>query len=129
MTGTTYYTAHVEVEDNDNAAIIVENDTIGYGTAEFRWRRMDADKLDITVVEEGYQPLTNKYRMKDLRVGAFICDWVFPGIPGLIVDGVTGAWFEPKVITVEYNKDMYNKITQKIDNKNFLYKIRYERRK
>lgn len=127
ITGTTHYIANVEVENENNAAIIINNEIKGYGTASFEWPRSKADELCITVVEEGYKPQVSNYTRKEIRLGSFLFDLVFPGLPGLIVDATSGALYEPEVIKKEYNSYMYNKITKKIDNKNFLYKIRYEK--
>ena len=118
LTGTQDYTARVIVENSPNAAIIVDNTIKGYGETEFAWKRANANKLSITVEEEGYKSETISYNRNSFRTFPFLGNIILGGIPGIIVDLVTGAVYEP---------DITEKNITKIDTKTFLYKIYYSR--
>ena len=117
ITGTQNYTARVFVEDSPNAAIIVDNNVKGYGFTEFQWKRAYADRLTITVVEEGYKKETFNYNRNSFRTLAFLGNLIIGDLPGMVIDLLTGAVYEP---------DETENI-KKISTRIFEYRIRYNR--
>jgi hypothetical protein len=55
----------------------------------------------LTATRDGYRPATARLTKK-MRVGPLIADILLTGLIGVIVDGVTGAWYElqPAVVTL-----------------------------
>lgn len=118
ITGTTNYTAKVIVEDNPDVAIIVDNDVKGYGEAMFKWKRANADKLSITLSEDGFKKETIHYNRNNFRTLPFLGNLILGGIPGFIVDVLTGAVYEP-----DETEPGITKQTTDV----FLYRLKYKR--
>ena len=121
------YNAKVQVPGHPSASISVDGQYKGQGEANFLVKRRDADKLSITVQEENCEPETTSFTRKAFRGWAFVgtlVGWtgIIPNtyIPlpwGVVVDGITGAWWKP---------DINEKGVSKIDYDHFLYTIDYK---
>ena len=121
------YNAKVQVPGHPNATITVDGQYKGQGEANFLVKRRDADKLAITVQEENCESETTRFTRKSFRGWAFVgtlVGWtgVVPNtyIPlpwGVVVDGITGAWWKP---------DINETGVSKIDYDHFLYTINYK---
>lgn len=121
------YNAKVQVPGHPNASITVDGQYKGQGEANFLVKRIDADKLAITVQEENCEPETTRFTRKSFRGWAFVgtlVGWtgIIPNtyIPlpwGVVVDACTGAWWKP---------DINETGVSKIDFDHFLYTINYK---
>ena len=121
------YNAKVQVPNHPDATISVNGEFKGQGEANFLVKRRDADKLTITVQEENCEPETTHFISKSFRGWAFVgtvlgwTGWIpntYIFLPwGIVVDGITGAWWKP---------DVTEKGVSKIDYDNFLYTITYK---
>lgn len=124
MFGTKSYTAKVSVPDHPDATISVNGIEYGRGEASCVVARKDANKLMITVEEEGCEPEVNNFTGRKFRGGMFVLDLFFTWLPpvpvGIIVDGATGAWFKP---------DVDDPRIQKINGRTYLYTLSYKARK
>lgn len=118
IVSTANYTAKVVIENSDSAAIIVDDEIKGYGTADFKWKRANADNLTITVVEDGYKSQTVCFNRKAFNALPFLGNIISWEIPGMAVDLVTGAMYQP---------DETERGIKKMSNNVFLYKIPYKR--
>jgi hypothetical protein len=129
IVGGSRYIAHVVVADRPNAKIVINGEQKGNGSATFPVMRKTADKLVITVKEEGCPEETFRYTSKIFRGWAFfgsIVGWTgvysstdgtwIPLPFGVIVDLATGAVWKP---------DVTEKGVTKEDYKNFRYTINY----
>ena len=121
------YNAKVQVPNHPNANITVNGQYEGQGEANFLVKRIDADKLAITVQEDNCEPETTLFTRKSFRgwacIGSIV-GWtgVIPNtyIPlpwGVAVDAGTGAWWKP---------DINETGVKKIDYDHFLYTINYK---
>ena len=121
------YNAKVQVPNHPDATISVNGEYKGQGEAKFLVKRRNADKLSITVQEENCEPETTQFSKKAFRGWAFVgtvvgwTGWIpntYIFLPwGIVVDGITGAWWKP---------DVTEKGVSKIDYDNFLYTITYK---
>jgi len=120
MFGTKSYTAKINVPDHPDATISVNGIEYGKGEASCVVARKEANKLMITVEEEGCEPEVNSFTGRKFRGGMFVLDLFFTWLPpvpvGIIVDGATGAWFKP---------DVSDPRIQKINGKTYLYTLSY----
>ena len=118
IVSTANYTARVIVENDEKATIIVDDEIKGYGQADFKWKRSNADNLSVIVAEEGYKSQTVNFNRKTLNTLPFLGNLISWEIPGLVVDLVTGAAYQP---------DETERGITKTSNNVFLYKIFYEK--
>jgi hypothetical protein len=120
--GGSNYNAHVLVDNNPSAKIYYKNEFKGTGDASFKVKRKDANKLSITVKQDGGQEQVFEYKSRKFRGWAFagtILGWsgFISGIPvpwGAIMDLSTGALWKP---------DVKEKGIVKEDYKNFNYHL------
>lgn len=120
--GGSNYNAHVLVENSPTAKIYYNNEFKGVGDATFKVKRKDANKLSITVKEDGGQEQVFEYKSRTFRGWAFagtVLTWTgFIGsIPvpwGIIMDLSTGSLWKP---------DVNEKGIIKEDYKNFNYHL------
>lgn len=129
IVGGSKYNATVTVPSHPNAQIDYNGVFQGTGKAHFKINRKDADKVKITVKEEGCEPQTNAYRGRVFRgwalvgtiftwTGSFQSNETIIPIPfGLIVDGATGALWKPNPNEVGISKQNYKNYTYQIDYK------------
>ena len=122
--GGSKYNAHVIVQNNPDAKIYYKNELKGTGTATFKVRRLETNKVIITVKNNGCQEQKFEYKSSSIRWGALIGSstiWGLIGsipIPsGLIIDALTGGLIKP---------DIKEKGIEKEDYKNFKYVINYD---
>ena len=122
--GSNYY-AHVNVEGHPKATITYNGLVRGTGQTTFKVKRSDADKLVITVKEEGCKEEEFQFVGRTFRGWACagtIITWtgIAGGIPlpwGVGLDLITGAFWKPNV---------YEKGITKEDYKNFNYVLKYK---
>jgi hypothetical protein len=103
--GGSNYNAHVLVDNKPTAKIYYNNEYKGVGDATFKVKRKDANKLSITVKEDGGQEQVFEYKSRKFRGWAFagtILTWSgFIGpvpVPwGIIMDLSTGSLWKPDV--------------------------------
>ncbi|HEU4790800.1 MAG TPA: hypothetical protein VFS71_14030 [Flavobacterium sp.] len=103
--GGSNYNAHVLVDNKPTAKIYYNNEFKGVGDATFKVKRKDANKLSITVKEDGGQEQVFEYKSRKFRGWAFagtVLTWTgFIGsIPvpwGIIMDLSTGSLWKPDV--------------------------------
>ena len=118
------YNAKVQVPGHPLAEITVNGEYKGTGEANFKVKRIDADKLSITVKDTDCQPQTTNFSNKTFRGWAFVGSLVgwtgmigYIPLPwGVLVDGPTGALWKP---------DTTERGVTKIDYDNYLYTIEY----
>lgn len=119
--GSRYY-AKVDVPGYPNAK--VELNGIPAGKTGFKVQRNVADRVSISVTENGCETQITKFHRKTFRGWALtgtILGWtgIIGGIPipwGCVVDASTGAWWKPNV---------NEKGVTKQDYKHFTYQINY----
>lgn len=124
IVGGAKYNAHIHVKDHPNAKIMIDDQYQGAGNAVVGLPRRKANKLAITVKEEGCEEQTTHFEKRAFRGGAFfgtLITWtgVISGVPvpwGLAVDLASGALFKPSV---------QEEGVSKVDYKNFKYVIDY----
>lgn len=124
IVGGSYYKAYFNVPTSPNARIYLNNNLIGTGSAFATIKRANADKLDITVKNDGCQDQIFSYRARVFRGWALffsIIGWTgaYSGIPlpwGVVVDAATGSLWKPSV---------YDQGIQKIDYKSYRYVLNY----
>lgn len=122
--GGSKYNAHIVVADNPNARIIYRGEVVGTGNAVVKVKRVEADRFEFKVKQDGYGERTYNYRSRSFRGWAFVGTtllWtgLINGIPvpwGIAVDLATGALWKPNVLEKGVSKDDY---------KNFRYLISY----
>lgn len=120
--GGSNYNAHVLVDNNPSAKIYYKNEFKGTGDASFKVKRKDANKLSITVKQDGGQEQVFEYKSREFREWAFVgtvLGWTgFIGavpVPwGIIMDLSTGSLWKP---------DVKEKGIIKEDYKNFNYHL------
>jgi len=119
--GGTKYRAHITVKDYPKAEIKHNNIFKGYGTAVFKTYRRDADEFTLQIKKPGCKEQTFTYQSRSFRgwslagtivgwTGVLLIPW------GVIVDGITGAWWKP---------DVKEPGIYKMDFDNFEYVIDY----
>ena len=121
--GSKYY-AHVVVVDNTDAKIYYRDEYVGTGTASFKVKRYDANKVNITLKDRGCKDQTFSYKSSTIRgwaTAGTILFWTGTagGIPipwGLGLDLITGALIKPNVMEHGISKEDY---------KNFKYTLEY----
>lgn len=122
--GSKYY-AHVIVNNNNDAKIYYRDEYVGTGTASFKVKRYDANKVNITLKDRGCKDQTFSYKSNTIRgwaTAGTILFWTGTagGIPipwGLGLDLITGALIKPNVMEEGISKDDY---------KNFKYTLEYK---
>ena len=118
IVSTSNYTAMVIVENSESAAIIVDDEIKGYGQANFKWKRNNADNLNITVEEDGYKSQSVSFNRKTINTLPFLGNFIIGGIPGFVIDVATGAMYQP---------DETESGVRKMRGDVFLYKIFYNK--
>lgn len=115
ITGGSSYFATVVVNSKPEAEIVYQGRVVGRGKTILKVQRRDADKLFLTVREEGCEPFPVSFSSKDFRAEALVANLFLPfGLAGVLVDGLTGAFYMPSV---------NNETIRKIGIRNFLYTI------
>jgi len=125
IVGGNKYWAHVEVPNHPNASIKYNNDVKGKGSATFKVKRTQANKLSIGVKDEGLEEQTFNFQKNTVRGWALlgtVVTWtgLYGGIPlpwGLVIDLANGALVKPNIT---------EKGVSKIDYKNFKYTLDYD---
>jgi len=120
--GGSSYNAHVLIDNRPTAKIYCNNEYKGAGDATFKVKRKDANKLIITVKEDGAQDQVFEYKSRKFRGWAFagtVLGWTgFIGsvpVPwGVIMDLSTGSLWKP---------DVSEKGIVKEDYKNYNYHL------
>lgn len=124
--GGTTYNAHIMIQGSSDAKIKYNGYYVGKGSAVFPVKRKDANKVTISVQEDGCEEQTFRYQTRGFRGWAFagtVVGWtglrvntpsnsVYLPIPfGAIVDFATGAiWkpgHEPGIVKLNYNNFRY----------------------
>jgi hypothetical protein len=121
--GSKYY-ARIVVDNNPNAKITYKGEVVGSGSARVKVNRIDANKFEFKVKQDGFEEQTFKYTTRSFRGWAFVgtvLGWtgLYNGIPlpwGVAVDFATGAVWKPNVMEKGVSKD---------DFKNFRYLVNY----
>lgn len=121
------YNAKVLVPNHPKAVISYNGECKGMGEANFKIKRRDANKVNITVQEEGCEPKTQQFTQREFRgwtcVGT-VAGWtgvVMAGetpifLPwGVAVDAITGAWWKPSVNEKGVSKEDYDHFHYVID--------------
>jgi len=117
--GGTTYTAKVVAKDHPDATIKVNGETKGVGTASFEWQRDQADRLSITLSEEGCEEQTTNFNTKSFRWLPLLGNvFIVGGIPGIIVDLATQSIWKPNVKEPGVSK---------INFETYLYEIIYDK--
>lgn len=114
--GSSYY-ASIVVNNRPNAEIEYQGRVIGKGKAMVKVRRARADRFSFTIREEGNEPFPVNFYERNFRFGPLLGDLFLPlflGIPGLIIDAVTGAFYKPDTDDFRIQQNGTN---------NFLYMI------
>lgn len=122
--GSKYY-AHVKVKDHPNATIEFQGVSQGTGDAVFKVKRAKANKLSITIKEDGCESQTVNYTERTFRGWAFagtVIGWtgIIGNVPlpwGVAVDLATGALWKPNIT---------ERGIKKIDYKHYNYLIDYD---
>ena len=114
ITGGSSYYANIVLQAHPDAEIEFQGRIIGKGRAIMNVKRRDANKLQFTVKEEGCEPVPVSYLARDFRTGPFLWDYFLFSIPGLLIDGLTGAFWAP---------DTDNLGIQKLGPRNYLYLV------
>jgi len=122
------YNANVLI-DSPDAQIIYKGMHVGYGNANISVPRRQADQLTITVRKDFCETQQFRYTRKSFREWAFLGtvvgwtgivryddDIIIPLPLGIVVDGITGAWWKPDIL----ENGVY-----KINYKNYNYLINY----
>jgi hypothetical protein len=117
--GGSFYIANIVVNNKPDAEIEYQGRVIGKGKAMVKVRRTKADRFSFTIREEGYEPYPVSFHGRDFRFGPFLGDlflvpYLLVGIPCLVVDAISGAFYKP-------DSDDFR--IQKIGISNFLYSI------
>ncbi|MCU4165483.1 hypothetical protein [Carboxylicivirga caseinilyticus] len=125
--GSKYY-AHVVVDGHPSAEIKYDGLTKGYGNTTIKLPRRDADKILLTISDDGCPTIQRSYTQRTFRGWSFVGTLVTwtgltvnggPWLPipfGVMVDGPTGAWWKP---------DVNENGISKTDYKNYNYNIKY----
>ena len=129
LIGGARYNAHVSVVDHPDASIYYLGEKKGVGSTTFLVKRHQANKLKITIREDGCPDYTHMFDSKVVRLGPVIgsasellqiiaaSSGAVIVIPlGTIIDLASGGYFKPN--------EMHPDIT-KIDYDNFQYKLDY----
>lgn len=114
------YEAEVIVDNHPKAEITYNGKYIGSGRANVKIKRRNADKVVFTVQEKGKQPQQFAFQERSFRGWSFVGTvllWTGYSngilLPwGILVDGITGAWWkpdddEPGVVKVHQDKFRY----------------------
>ena len=114
------YEAEVIVDNHPKAEITYDGKYIGSGKANVRIKRRNANKIVFTVKEKGKQPQDFVFQERSFRGWSFLGTvllWTGYSngilLPwGVLVDGITGAWWkpddaEPGVVKVHQDKFRY----------------------
>jgi hypothetical protein len=115
MFGGSKYAATINVKDHPKAAISVNGQQIGKGSAFGKFPRNKA--LDVVVKEEGCEEYTQHFR-HTFRGGNFTLSVIMWGALGVLVDLGTGASFKPA-----HNTDPN---IVKMNDKNYHFIVNYE---
>lgn len=126
--GGSSYNAHVHAVNRPNANIYHKGKLVGKGFGVVKIRRVEADKIQFSVVEEGCPEEIIQYRTRTFRGWACffsIVGWTgfVGGIPipwGMFVDLVSGAWWKPTVgergiMKLDFKNYQYNLPTEKCE--------------
>lgn len=130
IVGGAKYNAKVLVPNHPQASIYYNDVYKGTGEATFKVNRRDADRIRITVQEDGCEPMTQTYTHRTFRGWSFVgtaLTWtgylkangkMVMLLPwGVVTDWITGAWWKP---------DVSEKGVEKEDFDNFTYTLWYE---
>ena len=115
LCGGARYKAEVVVDNHPSAEIQFNNECIGTGSALVKIKRRDADNVHFLVKEGGKEQLFSFYSRR-FRGWAFVGTLCFWDVYGVIVDGITGAWWKP-------NKDEPG--VTKLNNKRYRYNLQF----
>lgn len=116
------YKAHVVVKNSPEAEIRYNGEYRGKGSAIFKVDRRKANTFSFEVQADGCNPETFSYHRRLLRgwtIAGTIILWTGTTffIPwGVLVDGITGAWWKPDVNEANVSK---------MDYDNFMYTVEY----
>ncbi len=119
--GGSSYDAHVTIADHPNATIFYNNTIRGKGEATFKIKRKDANKVQLTIKEDGCQQQIDSFTHRKFRVGALVGD-VGLGVSVYIlavsipIDLIDGSLWKPDISEKEIKKENY---------KTFNYLINY----
>lgn len=124
IVGGSNYNAHVYVVDHPKASVHYKNSDKGYGSVSFPVPRKEAADFSFTVQEKGCEEQVFAYTQKKFRGWAFTGSLLFftgnigtvPFPTGLIVDGITGAWWKP---------DKKERGVEKVNLNNYSYRVEY----
>lgn len=103
--GGSHYVAKVTVPSHPDAVIAVNGAIKGKGEVNVDVKRRDADKLSIQIEEPGCEPELFSFYNKTFRGWTFAGSLLFltgaiGSIPipwGILVDGISGAWWKPDI--------------------------------
>ena len=95
ITGGSSYYASIVVNARPDAEIEYQGNVIGKGKAMVKVRRASADRVSFTIREKDCEPYPVFFNSKSFRTGALIADLFVFGLFGLIIDGVSGAFYMP----------------------------------
>lgn len=122
------YWAKVQVIDHPNAKIEYKGLTVGTGEANFMAKRFYSDKFSVTISQDGCETETKKFTQRSFRGWAFTGSMVFwtgvvvvngtlfvPIPAGLIIDGLTGAYWKPDITEKGVYKQDHNHYKYLID--------------
>ena len=123
IVGGTNYNTKVVVKNHPNAQIEYNGVYQGSGIVAFPAKRKDSNNFTITIKEEGCKTEIKRFNKKVFRGWAFmgsLLGWtgLYMGVPlpwGLLVDGITGAWWKPDISEIGVVKQDYNNYIYTID--------------
>jgi hypothetical protein len=114
ITGGSSYYASIVVNAKPDAEIEYQGQVIGKGKAMIKVRRARADRVLFTIREENCEPHPVFFNSKSFRTGALIGDLFIFGLFGVLIDGISGAFYMP---------DKNDFRVQKMGISSFLYLI------
>lgn len=127
--GGTRYNAKVLVPNHPNASISYNGEFKGTGEATFSIPRRQANKVSITVQDEGCEPYTKTFTKRSVRAWPLVADLtllsgylavngevIIPYLPtGAIVDWAAGGWWKPSIKEEGVSQESYKNFNYVID--------------
>lgn len=119
IVNTPNYKAKVVVKNSQNTEIYINNEYHGTDSVSFLWKRKMADKLSIKLKEENYKEQVFNYNTKDFTAWTLLGDiFVFGGVPGILVDAISGSWYRPDTNVLS---------VKQLNGNTFLYELIYDK--